>query len=212
MASLVMAEEVFIEVQETYPKQTYRNRCCIATPKGIHALSIPVIKTEGNHTKTSQIAISQAEKWQQIHWRAIESAYNNSAFFLYYRDEFDDIYNEKHTNLVEFNQRLMGKLLKLLHIDRRILLTEDYEKQPENLVDFRQKISPKSPETLLAHAAYPAYFQAFADTTGFLPNLSILDLLCSQGPHSGEYLQTIAEKIKLGLQINTHNLSGSSPY
>lgn len=196
MAALVMAEEVSIEVCETYPKQTFRNRCQIATSNGPHSLSIPVIKTEGNHTKTSQITISFSENWRQNHWRAIESAYNNSAYFLYYRDEFEDIYTKKFENLVEFNQLLLGKLLKLLHIDRRILFTEEFEKHPEDVLDLRELIHPKSPEALLGHNSYPTYFQAFADKTGFLPNLSILDLLCSQGPHSREYLETMAQKLK----------------
>lgn len=196
MAALVMAEEVFIENCETFPKQTYRNRCQIATSNGIHSLSIPILKTEGNHTKTSQIAISYVENWRQNHWRAIESAYNNSAYFLYYRDEFEDIYTKKFESLVEFNQVLLGKLLKLLHIDRRILLTEAYEKLPENKLDLRNLIHPKTPEAILSHNLYPTYFQAFADKTGFFANLSVLDLLCSQGPHSFEYLETIARRLK----------------
>lgn len=196
MAALVMAEAVSIEVCETYPKQTFRNRCQIATSNGAHTLSIPVIKTEGNHTKTSQITISHVENWRQNHWRAIESAYNNSAYFLYYRDEFEDIYTKKHENLVEFNQLLLGKLLKLLHIDRRVLLTEEFEKHPEEVVDLRGSIHPKSPEALLSNNLYPTYFQAFADKKGFLPNLSVLDLLCSQGPYSREYLETLAQKLK----------------
>ncbi len=86
MAEVLRADTVVIEVHETYPKQTCRNHCVIQGPNGRQTLSIPVTRINGNHTKTRDILISTHEPWQKTHWRSIQTAYNNSPFFLYYLD------------------------------------------------------------------------------------------------------------------------------
>jgi hypothetical protein len=196
MAAIVAAENVDVEICETYPKQTYRNRCQISTPSGSHTLSIPVSKINGNNTLTKDITISNVEKWQLIHWRAIESSYNNSAFFLYYRDEFEDLYFKKHENLVQFNTLLLDKLLKLMHIDTVMIFTDDFEKVPVESLDLRTIISPKISDPLVPKSLYKPYFQAFGDKTGFLHNLSVIDLLFSEGPRSIDYLFELAVYLK----------------
>jgi len=66
----LQADEVMLEMHETYRKQTIRNHCFIAGPKGKQQLTIPVIKVNGNHTKTKEIRISDAMPWQRNHWRS----------------------------------------------------------------------------------------------------------------------------------------------
>ena len=187
---LYHAPEVVIEFHETYPKQTCRNRYRIATANGLLALSIPVVKTDGNHTLTSRIKLSKAENWNRIHWRAIESAYNKSPFFLYYKDDFEQIFFNPPELLIDFNLAILNLSCKFTGIKQSFGLSESYQKHPADLFDLRQAIMPKhpaSPEFDIRH--YEPYTQVFSDRHDFIPNLSILDLLFNLGPDAGDYLR-----------------------
>ena len=117
-ASMSNAKEVTIEKQEHYIKQTYRNRCLIATANGIQSLTIPVIKVNGNRTKIKDIQIAYSEKWQLLHWRAIVSAYNHSPYFLYNKDILEPFYFKEFKFLFDFNFQLLEELLGVLEIDK----------------------------------------------------------------------------------------------
>ncbi len=103
MALLLKYGNAIIEKEETYPKQTYRNRCSILTANGILNLSIPVSKPNGNNTKTKDISIINSSTWYTNHWRAMSSAYSGSPFFLYYKDYLQKFFIGKYDNLLEYN-------------------------------------------------------------------------------------------------------------
>ncbi|HPT04324.1 MAG TPA: WbqC family protein [Bacteroidales bacterium] len=182
------SDEIYIEQFENYHKQTFRNRCHIASANGLLPLSIPVIKTDGNHTLIKNIAISNAESWQKIHWRAIESAYNKSPFFLYYEDELRPFYVNRFENLLEFNMKLTEKLLHLIGIEKKINLTTGFVHQPENMTDCRFREKPKQESC----TNYKPYIQVFSSKFKFFPNLSIIDLLFCEGPDAADYLNSLA--------------------
>jgi len=182
------SDEIYIEQFENYHKQTFRNRCHIASANGLLPLSIPVIKTDGNHTLIKNIAISNAEPWQKIHWRAIESAYNKSPFFLYYEDELRPFYFNRFENLLEFNMKLTEKLLHLIGIEKKINLTTEFIHLPKNMRDCRFEEKPK-PES---YKNYKPYIQVFSSKFKFFPNLSIIDLLFCEGPDAADYLNCLS--------------------
>lgn len=185
---IMKADSIIIEREENYIKQTYRNRCEINSANGKLLLSIPVIKTNGNHTKVKDVKIDYSENWQLNHWRAIVSAYNHSPYFLYYKDELEKYYFNNYIYLFDFNTQLIRTILKLLPINRNIVNTDEYLKSvDENCIDLRNKISPK----MLTFINWPKYTQVFNERWGFLPNLSIVDLLFNVGPQSAEYLLSI---------------------
>ncbi len=185
MQALVRADEVMIECQETYPKQTYRNRCYIYSANGKLPLIVPVIKPNGNQTKTKDILISYEEPWQKNHARALESAYNASPYFLYYRDDIEDILFSHHELLLDLNLDILRKIFELLGIEKKINLNTRFEKKPEG-IDLRNHFSPKKEERI----SFGEYFQVFSTKHGFISNLSILDLLFNLGPESHNYLTT----------------------
>lgn len=182
-------ENCLIEQQETYRKQTYRNRCSILTANGQLDLSIPVSKPHGNHTKTKDVLIVQEDNWYIRHWRAIESAYNASPFFLFYRDDLKDLFLHPADKLLLHNDRILKTIFGLLGMQINYQYTEVFEKRPAGAIDLRNEISPKKK----MNAELPPYPQVFSDKSGFIPNLSILDLLFNLGPESADYLKKIAE-------------------
>lgn len=172
------AEDASIELFETYQKQSCRTRTNVMTANGIQTLTIPVIKTNGNHTLTKDIEISYKESWQQIHLRCLESAYRKSAYFDYYFPYFEKIYKQKFNTLVEINEFCLKTILKIIKVKKDYSYTTDFERiVDEN--DYRISLSKGTNKTEMK-----PYYQVFADRHGFIPNLSIVDLLFNEGPNS----------------------------
>ena len=184
-SSIINSEKQLIEKHETYKKQTYRNRCRILGPNGILTLTIPINKPNGNHTKINEITISYLENWQQIHWRSIESSYNSSPFFLYYKEELKEIYQKKHKYLFDLNNDFLKLISEFIGIEFTINLTSKFVNNPTNILDLRNIISPKK---LSQKIDFIKYSQVFANKFGFTPNLSIIDLLFNIGPEAIDYL------------------------
>jgi len=185
MGALMKSENVTIEKEETYPKQTYRNRCRILSANGILDLSIPVNKVNGNNTKTKDITILNSDRWFVNHWRAINSAYSGSPFFLYYKDDLKEFYTGKYENLLEFNTELTNKLLNLIGIVCKLKYSDLFTLPNEMSYDARYSITPK---TEVDSLYYNEYTQVFSNKFSFIPNLSIIDLLFNLGPEAKEYL------------------------
>ena len=178
------SNDVSIELYETYQKQSCRTRCNVMTANGIQNLTIPVIKTNGNHTLTKDIEISYKEAWQQIHLRCLESAYRKSAYFDYYFPYFEKIYKQKFNTLVELNDFCLKTILKLLKVKKEYSYTEDFEKIVDDK-DFRVSLSKNNYNNF----EMKPYYQVFADRHGFISNLSIVDLLFNEGGNSVYNLQ-----------------------
>ena len=187
-ACLMNAESAFLERKETYVKQTYRNRCNIYAANGKLRLSVPVIKVHGNHTKTEDMVISSLDNWKREHWRALESSYNSSPFFLYYADALKPYFHNNSGTLYEYNIAILETLTKLIGLEVNILETNSFEKSYPDMEDFRDHTAWTK---FSKEANFPPYHQVFGDRYGFIPNLSILDLLFNEGPNTPNYLASV---------------------
>ena len=207
-------DTIYIERCESFVKQTYRNRCVIATTNGLQTLSIPVEHTQEKGEDSSRlitdIRISNHGNWRHLHWNALMSAYGDSPFFDYYVDDLKPFFEDRWENLFDFNMAITHKMCELLDIHPNIQFTEKYVATSvssvssvsrvtsplspscpltpsSNIPDFRASIRPKNPipdETFTPQT----YYQVYQKKWGFQPNLSILDLLCNMGNESILYL------------------------
>jgi hypothetical protein len=177
--------DVWIEKEEHFPKQTYRNRANIYSPDGSLALVVPVVKGSKVHTKVTDVKISYDFRWQRLHWMSLQACYRRSAYFEYYEDEFTRFYEQQYDFLFDYNQQLLELILKCMKMNIQLQYTETFEPTyPETVADFRNSIHPKKE----SHFQQKPYFQVFEERKGFLGNLSIVDLLFNQGPQSVNYL------------------------
>ena len=199
---LYRSECVYIDGNERWQKQTIRNRCYIATANGVQALSVPIvhkapsnIPPEGEASTTHQptpvsppqggvgggflirdIRISNHGKWRREHWNALQSAYGESPFFDYYADDIRPFFEEQWEFLYDFNMAIIHKMCELLDIDTHIT-------QHPSPITSLSTLNPH-PSTLLPQP----YYQVYQQKHGFLPNLSILDLLFNMGNEAIFYL------------------------
>jgi len=176
------AGHVVLEHCDTYAKQTYRNRCNISAANGVISLSIPIEKSKGDSKLTRDIRISDHNDWQINHWRSIESAYNSTPFFEYYKDDLMPFFQKKWDFLCDFNLELQMKIMELLDMELNIQVTNEYLLSPNNdVLDLREAIHPKK---MSIFGELKPYYQVFEQRFGFLPNLSIIDLLFNMGNES----------------------------
>jgi len=178
-------DRCLIEQCDSYHKQTYRNRCIIAAANGLQALTVPVV-ADGGRTIVRDVRISDHNQWRRIHWNALQSAYSESPFFDYYADDIHSFFEQKYTYLIDFNESIRQTVCSLLDIHPHVEYTQQFTPPTSHLsplCDFRAVIDAKHPLPDDDFLPRP-YWQVFAQKHGFLPNLSILDLLFCMGPES----------------------------
>jgi len=181
---LSAADEVLIEREENYIKQTYRNRCYILSASGPHILSVPVLTGSFHKTAVKDIRIDYSKRWQQIHLRAMTAAYNSSPYFEYYFESFEQIISASPDFLLDLNMELISVACKSLRIDTPITYTTHFEPVTTRTADFRYTFTPKKKE----QGEFREYLQVFQHGKGFVPGLSIADLIFNMGPDSYQYL------------------------
>jgi hypothetical protein len=169
---------VQIEQHERYQKQSYRNRCTILSANGPLSLVVPVLRP--HNCGIRDIRIDYSKPWRQIHWRAIEAAYRSAAFFEEYSADIRKVYQKEVPFLFDLNIQLWTLSQELLGVSFPWSVTDAFIPPSAHVNDYRFVIHPKEkrkPEGL----ALQSYFQVFGNKFGFVPDLSILDLIFNKG-------------------------------
>ena len=189
--AFLITDEAVIDGEERYQKQSYRNRAVIMNGNGALNLIIPTVHDQ-RMSVVKEVRIDYVTPWQRAHWRSIESAYNNTPFYLYYKDALRPFFEQKFDFLFDFNTQLTQTLLKLLRIDTDIRFTQTFSPYEDD--DLRMEIHPKKARRPdYRYALKEPYYQVFEDKFGFQPNLSVIDLLFNAGPHAAAYLHELAQ-------------------
>ena len=188
---LVKYKELKFEQYEHCQKGSYSNRYYVAGPQGMILLSVPLSHAGKEKIPLRDLRICNRDKWQVIHWRTLTSAYHRSPWFEFYEEELRTLYENKFEYLIDWNMQAFDLVNKWLGLSWKISRTEEYIKSCNDpgMVDARNRITPKN---TLDHENFdfPHYRQVFEDRTGFLPGLSILDLLFCEGKKAGELLRS----------------------
>jgi hypothetical protein len=179
---LLLNENAMIDTHEHFVKQSLRNRCSIYAGNGLLNLTIPMQKSV-NNTATNEKYMANEANWKVLHWRSIASAYNGSAYFEYFEDDFKALFSKENeiVNLVEWNTALIHVIFKILRLDKTLNFSNVYIEKSEAILDYRDQLDTNKIQ-------FRKYYQIFSDKHGFIPNLSILDLLFHQGLKSLDYL------------------------
>lgn len=181
-ALLSQYDAITLEVNDRFRKQTFRNRCYLLGSNGVLPLILPL--RYSNEMTIKEVTLDHSQRWKKDHWGAFYSAYGKAPFFEYFSEMFSEIWNKKHTHLIDINHDFLTLTLKLLQLDVKVAYTEKYIDLHDQ--DFRDVILPKKPFTDRKIYHPTPYTQLFGDT--FVPNLSIVDLIMCEGPQARQVL------------------------
>ncbi len=178
------ADEVFIEREENYVKQSYRNRCYLLSAHGRQLLSVPVYLGSQHKTPVKDITIDYSKRWQQVHLRAMIASYSSSPYFEFYFESFEKILSRKNDFLLDLNMELTEAILEILKMKTKISFSTSFETPGERENDFRYRITPKEESQF----SVKEYSHVFNNSKGVIQGLSIIDLIFNMGPEAVKYL------------------------
>lgn len=190
------AETVVFDIAEHFVKMSYRNRYYITGANGLIQLSIPLVQGRNQRNAMQDVQIDNNERWQVQHWRTIFSVYGRAPYFEYYAPSLEKLFQAQFDKLVAYNDATIQWVKEQTGIKFSDTKTTSYQKKYEgDTVDVRSSFKPG-----IERSAWPAngalYYQLFAERNGFYPNLSILDLLFSEGPAVAGFIREQQETIR----------------
>lgn len=198
-AIMLQSEKVYLEACEHYQKQTFRNRCRILAANGLMDLTVPVLNGSASNIAIQESKIAYTTPWQSVHWKTLVSAYKTSPYFEYYQDDLFQFYDRPYVFLWDYLALQREFAWECIGWRPEMSYTQSYEQHPASGVDdFRALLSPKAQvymeQVQKKYAQYP-YYQVFAHKFGFVPDLSILDLIFNMGPESLLVLQSLPGRV-----------------
>ena len=177
---IIKANNILFEVSDNYQKQTFRNRTYIYGANGKLGLFIPVIHTHKQRELFKDVKISYDSNWMDLHLKSLQSAYRSSPYFEYFEDDFIKLYSEKEKFLADFNIKCIKLISNLLDLDLDYKISVEYVEKTNDIIDLRDLSNARKEKKIDT----PKYIQIFESKHGYINNLSILDLLFSEGPNS----------------------------
>ena len=180
---------VVFEQYDNYQKMSFRNRCIVAGPAGPISLSIPLQGGRDQKIISGDVKIANRYNWQDQHWRTIQSCYNRAPWFEHFGPGLEKYYRSEYESLTKWNLDLFKWMLSMLELNLEISLTKTWLHMydQDDCIDLRNQILPRN------YKNFPCqeYQQVFAEKTGFLSNLSILDILFCKGKNAIKNLDII---------------------
>lgn len=173
-ATMAQYKRVVIDAGVRYNKRFKSiHRCEIADTRGKLMLTVPVSKPLTDYTgKWSDMRVSNHGQWWQDHRVSLESAYGRTPFFEFYIDRFMPWLQWRDESIVDFDLGLDAVVRRTLSLPTEVIYTTD-DIDPDLIDDYRDGVYPTLP--------IPPYYQVRAAKLGFIPNLSILDLIFNMG-------------------------------
>ena len=197
-------DQIYLLKKERFEKQSYRNRCRILASNKVQDLIVPVQKGK-TQLISGEVHIIYHQNWAVLHERAIASSYGKAPYFEHYFPQVQEILQGASETIFDLDVLTIRWVERALGLNPAIILDNGANMFGGQIL--RSFIHPKGrsskfevqgskdsstlnfkPESLNS-----PYFQCF-DHSGFVPNLSILDLIMNMGPESTAYLRAIELK------------------
>ncbi|MBK8497738.1 MAG: WbqC family protein [Flavobacteriales bacterium] len=179
--------KAIIDLGEHYQRQSYRTRTGIIGPNGKQDLSVQVVHDHGSKMHMSEVRVSYAETWPAQHLHAIRSAYGQSPWFIHYVDDIEAVLTKKHDRLFDLQLATIHLAMKWLGLKTEVGVSDNYIEKLDGLIDIRSSFHPKKPLPA-GVVPVPPYTQVFADRHGFVPRMSVIDLVFNCGPDARRIL------------------------
>ena len=177
---IIKANNILFEVSDNYQKQTFRNRTYIYGANGKLGLFIPVIHSHKNRELFKDVKISYESNWMDLHLKSLQSAYRSSPYFEYFEDDFIKLYSKKEKFLADFNIKCIKLISNLLDLNLDFKISNEYVEKTNDIIDLRDLSNARKEKKIET----PKYIQVFESKHGYINNLSIIDLIFSEGPNS----------------------------
>ncbi|MCD6012557.1 MAG: WbqC-like family protein [Flavipsychrobacter sp.] len=179
---VVEAGNVLFDAGEHFQKMSYRNRYRISGSNNSILLTVPLESGREQRQPMKEVKIFNTDMWQVQHWRTLVSVYKRTPYFDFYEHSLAALYEDDYTYLVDFNSASIGWVRAQLKLEFTINKTDEFVKEyPRDIIDLRNEKK--------SNLQTPKYYQVFEDRIGFQPDLSILDLLFSEGPGAVDLLK-----------------------
>lgn len=143
-------------------------------------LSIPLLGGRDQRTAMGDVRIDNSQQWARRHLRTIETAYRRAPFFEHFEDSLRALFGTPVERLADFNRASIALLRNAFRLDFSEGESIAFVRDPSDVLDLRDE-ALRTRETSMS---FSSYTQVFADRYSFLPNLSALDLLFSEGPQA----------------------------
>ena len=177
---IIKANNILFEVSDNYQKQTFRNRTYVYGANGKLGLFIPVIHSHKNRELFKDVKISYESNWMDLHLKSLQSAYRSSPYFEYFEDDFIKLYSKKEKFLADFNIKCIKLISNLLDLNLDFKISNEYVEKTNDIIDLRDLSNARKEKKIDT----PKYIQVFESKHGYINNLSIIDLIFSEGPNS----------------------------
>ena len=192
-----------------FNKNGWQNRNKIKCQDGWMYLSIPI--SHKFQQRIDEVKIDNAQNWRQKHWNTLVMNYSKAKYFKDYKDFFEKLYKQDWDSLNEINYEMLYYFLGVLNIKTKIVKSSDLSVDAiasERLVNICKKLCADTYlsgayalEVYLDENAFkeagikivlqewhcPEYQQQFPQA-GFVPDMSIVDLLFNHGPEARNIL------------------------
>lgn len=183
---------ICFDLYEPFQKMSFRNRCVIAGSNGPALLSIPLQEGREQKKPMKEVRIDNKRRWQDQHWKTIVSCYNRSPWFQFYGEEMERLYRSDYDLLADWNLACWKWVTGKLGFEIPTSFTTQYQIRydPLKYIDFRGQLMPSTIKKQFP--AHIKYRQVFEERNGFLPHLSIIDLLFCEGKKAVGLLSSTA--------------------
>ncbi len=176
------------------------HRCDIADVNGVVQLTVPVGKPHGIPRATwGDVRVSSHGRWWHVHRVTLESAYGRTPFFEFYIDRFASFLSaeavERYPSIIDLDAAIDAVIREILLLPPAPVLNAVTKVEGLSEGDSAATAgqAAASPNPCSGIIEKPHY-QVRAAGLGYIPGLSVLDLIFNLGPEVPLYLAEMASR------------------